>query len=272
MSFGADRFRCPCTQEDTCDEATRLAESSCKDTNGCVGCSDFNFGDDCDSNTREHCAEIECCPVCEAEIRAMFACEHGTSCGEEFTCCGDVAPADCAATDGCGLAPAVAGSCGSVTSQAACADTEATEAACTAPNCLLADDACGAPECDAAAAADCGAGCAWSEAQPELCYTVTPDAYYGVRTLVSQTDAEAACVANGGNLASMHSDADHLVVMRACNEVSDTGNCWIGLNDADEEGTFVWTDGSALDYENWNAGEPNAWCALPPLSAATPVY
>ena len=83
---------------------------------------------------------------------------------------------------------------------------------------------------------------------------------------VSQTDAEAACVANGGNLASMHSDADHLVVMRACNDVSDTGNCWIGLNDADEEGTFVWTDGSALDYENWNAGEPNAWCALPPLA------
>ena len=64
---------------------------------------------------------------------------------------------------------------------------------------------------------------------------------------LSWTDAEAACVANGGNLASMHSDADHLVVMRACNEVSDTGNCWIGLNDADEEGTFVWTDGSALD-------------------------
>ena len=83
----------------TCDEATRTAESGCKDTNGCVGCSDFNFGDDCDSNTREHCAEIECCAVCEAEIRAMFACEHGASCGAEFTCSSEPAPAPPAVTN-----------------------------------------------------------------------------------------------------------------------------------------------------------------------------
>ena len=45
----------------------------------------------------------------------------------------------------------------------------------------------------------------------------------------------------------MHSDADHLLVIAACNAVSDTGNCWIGLNDVATEGTFVWTDGTTLD-------------------------
>ena len=83
--------------------------------------------------------------------------------------------------------------------------------------------------------------------------------YYGVATVLSQTDAEAACAADGGNLASMHSDEDHLLVIAACNAVSDTGNCWIGLSDAAVEGTWAWTDGTPLDYENWNAGEPNAW-------------
>ena len=32
---------------------------------------------------------------------------------------------------------------------------------------------------------------------------------------------------------------------------------WIGLTDAGEEGTWVWSDGEPLEYENWNPGEPN---------------
>ena len=32
---------------------------------------------------------------------------------------------------------------------------------------------------------------------------------------------------------------------------------WIGVNDIDEEGTFVSTDGSPLTYTNWKSGEPN---------------
>ena len=32
---------------------------------------------------------------------------------------------------------------------------------------------------------------------------------------------------------------------------------WIGVNDIDEEGTFVSTDGSVLTYTNWKTGEPN---------------
>jgi hypothetical protein len=68
------------------DQAVIDAESTCKTTNSCDSCSDFNFGDDCDSNTVEHCAEIECCPACESEILAMFACEHGAACGDTLTC------------------------------------------------------------------------------------------------------------------------------------------------------------------------------------------
>ena len=35
------------------------------------------------------------------------------------------------------------------------------------------------------------------------------------------------------------------------------GACWIGLNDAAQEGQFVWASGSAAPYRNFNAGEPN---------------
>jgi hypothetical protein len=66
------------------------AETTCKDTNSCSTCHDFNFGDDCASNSREHCAEIDCCAVCETEIRAMWACEHGSVCGGGLTCEGSV--------------------------------------------------------------------------------------------------------------------------------------------------------------------------------------
>ena len=32
---------------------------------------------------------------------------------------------------------------------------------------------------------------------------------------------------------------------------------WIGLSDVVEESTFVWIDGSALNYSHWDNGEPN---------------
>ncbi|KAI6658464.1 Lactose-binding lectin l-2-like [Oopsacas minuta] len=34
-------------------------------------------------------------------------------------------------------------------------------------------------------------------------------------------------------------------------------NCWIGLNDIDNEGTFVWVDGSSDTFRYYNSGEPN---------------
>ena len=33
---------------------------------------------------------------------------------------------------------------------------------------------------------------------------------------------------------------------------------WLGLNDLDVEGSFLWTDGTPLDYEKWFPGRPEA--------------
>lgn len=58
---------------------------------------------------------------------------------------------------------------------------------------------------------------------------------------------------------SIHSPAELLKVLA----LTDSG--WIGLHDSEEmrageaaqEGTFIWTDGSAADFLNWRQGEPN---------------
>ncbi len=68
--------------------------------------------------------------------------------------------------------------------------------------------------------------------------------------------AELDCVAQGGHLVSIHSQAEQ-------NEVRNTawglipGDWWIGANDLAMEGTFAWTDGTPLDYTAWAGGEPN---------------
>jgi hypothetical protein len=53
-------------------------------------------------------------------------------------------------------------------------------------------------------------------------------------------------------LASVHSDeaTDYII--------SESGTaCWIGLDDIATEGSWVWKDGTTLDYENWADGEPS---------------
>ena len=68
------------------------------------------------------------------------------------------------------------------------------------------------------------------------------------------------CIHRGGHLASIHSFEDNERVRRLCAP----DECWIGFNDRQVEGTWVWTDGSATDFSTfpghvapWNPGEPN---------------
>ena len=68
------------------------------------------------------------------------------------------------------------------------------------------------------------------------------------------TDSEKACTKLGGHLVSLHSKQENLAVksmLEAHHEY------WIGLHDRNEEGSFTWTDGSAINYKDWRRGEPN---------------
>ena len=78
------------------------------------------------------------------------------------------------------------------------------------------------------------------------------------------TDASAHCVGAGGHLASVHTPAENAVLADLCS----AEECWIGFNDIEEEGLWVWKDGTDADFSKfpggnppWNPGEPNgqAW-------------
>ena len=70
----------------------------------------------------------------------------------------------------------------------------------------------------------------------------------------THASARAACQALGGDLASIHSAEENAAAFALTGGKSTR----IGLTDAAAEGTFVWDDGTPLDYEAWNGGEPNS--------------
>ncbi|XP_077424029.1 galactose-specific lectin nattectin-like [Vanacampus margaritifer] len=73
-------------------------------------------------------------------------------------------------------------------------------------------------------------------------------------------DAESICNILGGNLASIHSDLENAFVVELIKANSDTGEGWIGLHDAIEDGDYIWTDGSDEDFLNFDTtnSEPNS--------------
>lgn len=93
------------------------------------------------------------------------------------------------------------------------------------------------------------------------CRGVEHMGYVGVNLLLDWTSAQSYCLSNyGASLATISNSTQNNLVRDAAS-VAGIGNdeyLWIGLNDIDIEGTFVWEDNtSPLVYENWNSGEPN---------------
>ncbi|XP_029013046.1 galactose-specific lectin nattectin-like [Betta splendens] len=72
------------------------------------------------------------------------------------------------------------------------------------------------------------------------------------------TDAEVACIAIGGNLASVH-NKEQLTFIQEMIKRS-TGSyvqTWLGGYDAVKEGVWLWSDGSACSFKFWATQEPN---------------
>ena len=93
--------------------------------------------------------------------------------------------------------------------------------------------------------------------------SVLTNASYGdhVYTLLSSsdwTDAEAYAVGMGGHLATIEDAAENAWIFDTFGSFGGVSrNLWIGLNDAAQEGTFVWSSGSTSAYRNWDADQPD---------------
>ena len=117
---------------------------------------------------------------------------------------------------------------------------------------------------------DCPDG--WEDIGGENCYKFFPYTYVSIQFILNLSSldktffqvtweaARAACLEEMGSdghhadLASIHSQAESdLLAVRAVSMNSP----WIGLVRA-RDGSLSWTDESALDFENWEAGEPNS--------------
>ena len=67
---------------------------------------------------------------------------------------------------------------------------------------------------------------------------------FELSTPINWLDAQSSCVLWGGDLTSIPTER----VNNYLNTIitSSVGNCWIGLNDRDVEGTYTWIDGTTL--------------------------
>lgn len=75
--------------------------------------------------------------------------------------------------------------------------------------------------------------------------------YYYSKGTATATNAILAASNVGGHLVAITSKVENDFVN------SKVGNIWIGLTDATNEGAFVWGNGEAVTFTNWNGSEPN---------------
>ena len=83
--------------------------------------------------------------------------------------------------------------------------------------------------------------CYWSQFENK-CYR-----YFENKT--TWEEAGAACLAEGGDLAAIHSEKENDFVHQLSNDTQE--DFWIGANDHDKDRSWVWRDGSDWQYSNW---------------------
>lgn len=72
------------------------------------------------------------------------------------------------------------------------------------------------------------------------------------------TDAEAKAIQLGGHLVTINDEAENAWVFSTFGSYGGTNReLWIGLNDAAQEGAFVWASGEPVSYTKWYPGDPN---------------
>ncbi|XP_075711553.1 hepatic lectin-like [Rhinoderma darwinii] len=67
-----------------------------------------------------------------------------------------------------------------------------------------------------------------------------------------------SCLKKGADLAVITSNREQ-VFLTSYSDASSAKRYWIGLHDMDDEGTWIWVDGTdyQTSYQHWKKGEPN---------------
>lgn len=84
------------------------------------------------------------------------------------------------------------------------------------------------------------------------------NAVYYVLDQATWTLAQRAAEERRANLVTINDASENAFVLNNvlfAPTINATG--WIGLNDVETEGTFVWASGDPATYRNWNTGEPS---------------
>jgi hypothetical protein len=69
-------------------------------------------------------------------------------------------------------------------------------------------------------------------------------------------EASAACARMGGALSIVRSKEENEFILGLA-KASNLSELWLGASDEQEEGKWVWEDGTLLRYANWDKGQPN---------------
>ncbi|XP_078382508.1 uncharacterized protein LOC144665195 isoform X2 [Oculina patagonica] len=77
--------------------------------------------------------------------------------------------------------------------------------------------------------------------------------YRKVSSCDSWSNSQATCATLGANLPSIHSQEENVYVQ----SLHGGEHSWLGLSDINTEGTFVWSDGTPLDFHYWTKPQPN---------------
>jgi len=82
--------------------------------------------------------------------------------------------------------------------------------------------------------------------------------YYFCSDTDTWDGARASCIGRGADLTSITSDAEFQLLWTKLKALP--GRYWIGAGDREEEGTYVWNDGTPLSsmHPGWAQGEPVA--------------
>ncbi|XP_073510242.1 hepatic lectin-like isoform X2 [Phyllobates terribilis] len=82
--------------------------------------------------------------------------------------------------------------------------------------------------------------------------------YFLTKVKTSWSKTRTSCISKEADLAVITSSSEQLF-LSTFSEASMSKRYWIGLHDMDEEGYWIWIDGTDYEtsYQHWKKGEPN---------------